>query len=63
MAHVFIPDMDCAAVRLLKARNEAKSRRFACTGRSKKDTELAIGDIEGQAVERGLRAKFLTNLV
>jgi hypothetical protein len=51
---VFAGDADAAGRRLLLAQREAQERRLAGPGRPDEEDELALLDLEGQAVQRCL---------
>ena len=55
--HAFAIDPDVAAVELLEAGEHPERRRLAAAARAEQDEELAVGDVEGQALHRGRIAR------
>jgi hypothetical protein len=48
-----LSDVHATAVQMLEARDAAKERGLAATGRSEKDHELAVADVERHALQGG----------
>src|SRR5262249_32665959 len=60
---VFITEKDTARGREIEAAEDAQKRRLAGAGRPEQRQELAGGDLQGDAVERGRIAEALRDIL
>ena len=63
VGHVPLADLDVAAVHLLEARDAAQQRRLPTPGRTQKDHEFAVTDVERDVLEGGRLPEDLADAV
>ena len=63
VVYIFASNFYGATIETLKPGYQAKRRRFACTSWAKQHKELAIGDIQRQAVDGSVQPKMLGSIV